>query len=304
MLPAGILHERPHSLWDSRRLWSLADMINLSFGVFWRGLEYLHEELRRARFVVEAGDGNKIIESNTITQIQTKIEMVMRDCAALVPDDTSKACIDLEDFFRLPFNKCYVDLYDRLERFRGDLEHGLKQEYFHHYNRDMVKLIHPIYMEGEWKLILESFPSARREIETGLDCFALDDYSGCIFHMSRIAELGLRSIAAERGVQSVKKSVPLEYAMWSDVFQAIDKELEALRNKPAGPKREAAQSFYNGALSDLRFMQRFRDRTMHFRDQYLKGEAFDSINRTRELMNRMATAGVQEGMSLPIDWGL
>src|SRR5260370_619130 len=46
---AGILHHTPHPLWDSRRLWSLWDMITLKIAPFCNALRYLDFEIERAR---------------------------------------------------------------------------------------------------------------------------------------------------------------------------------------------------------------------------------------------------------------
>src|ERR1700730_14655145 len=194
--------------------------------------------------------------------------------------DTHQACLDLEGFLNLPENMISYDLlYERLERLRSELEYGVKQEYFHHYPREMARLIHQTNIEREWRNVLQSFRSSRREIETGLDCYALDDYSGCVFHMMRIAELGLREIARERGITRVgtKKNKPLEWETWKEVSDAIRSELNVIRGKAPGPRRDNAINFYEIALDKIRLMQSlYRDPTMHFREKYERGEAYDA----------------------------
>jgi hypothetical protein len=58
---------------------------------------------------------------------------------------------------------------ERLDRLREDIEYGIKQEYFFHYPREMAKLVMPPAIEHDWKVVLASFPSSRREIEAGMD---------------------------------------------------------------------------------------------------------------------------------------
>jgi hypothetical protein len=202
-------------------------------------------------------------------------------------------------------SKTWVELYNLLSELYDAIEHDLRQENFYHYSREMAALLLSVRSgaDVEWKAIIDAFPSSEREIEPGIDCFARGDFSGCVFHMVRIAELGLRTIAGERGVASVGKNKPLEWGMWGDVFQAIDKQLEEIRNKPAGPRKEAADMFYRGALSDLRFLQTYRDPTMHFREEYGKGEAYDATYRVKALMKTLAFK-LSEGNTTPIDWGL
>jgi hypothetical protein len=141
-----------------------------------------------------------------------------------------------------------------------------------------------------------------------LDCFALGDYPGCVFHMMRISELGLRAIAGERGIKTLTgkrgQPKPIEWGTWNEVFDAIENQLKAIRQGNQGPKRDAALSFYDTALSDLRRMRDlYRDPTMHFRETYDKGEAYDAIVRTNGLMTTLAPY-LNETKPRKIRWGL
>jgi len=91
------------------------------------------------------------------------------------------------------------------------------------------------------------------------------------FHIMRIAELGLRAIARERGIKKVgsKRNKPLEWGTWKDVLDAIRDHIKVIQGKPPGPRRDVALAFYENSLDKMRFMQGlYRDPTMHFRDKY------------------------------------
>jgi hypothetical protein len=180
------------------------------------------------------------------------------------------------------------------------------REYFFHYPRDMSDLL--LRIPIDWESVLVAFPSSKREIETGTDCFALGDYTGCVFHMMRVAELGLRLIAKERGVKSLKgkrgATKPIEWGTWQEVFDVIDQQLTIVRRVSSGPKRDAALAFYETTLSDLRTMRDlYRDPTMHFREIYDKGQAASAMFRTKELMQTLATK-LREDRVRKIRWGL
>jgi len=141
-------------------------------------------------------------------------------------------------------------------------------------------------LRGDWKIVVDAFQSSKREIETGIDCFAMEDYAGCVFHIMRIAELGLRTIARERGVKSLAgkrgQTKPIERGTWQEVFDAIEGQLGAVRRASPGPKRDTALAFYETAISDLRTLRNlYRDPTMHFRETYDKGEAASAIFRVQ-----------------------
>jgi hypothetical protein len=198
----------------------------------------------------------------------------------------------------------WSDINTLLEELWQTLEWEMKSEHFFHYSREDARQIENV--DEEWKNVISAFPSSRREIVAALDCYALNDYTGCVFHMMRVAELGLRTIAKERGVISLgrKKPKPIEWGTWQEVFDAIEGQLPAIRRASPGPKRDAALSFYDTALSDLRTLRGlFRDPTMHFRGNYDKGEADSAIFRSYSLMGTLATK-LTEASSRKIRWGL
>jgi hypothetical protein len=92
---------------------------------------------------------------------------------------------------------------------------------------------------------------SRREI----DCYTLGDYGGCVFHMMGLAELGLRAIAKERGVESVGKHKPIEWGTWQDVFAAIEGQLKIVRQARVGPNQTISITSISGyprIISDVK----------------------------------------------------
>jgi hypothetical protein len=208
----------------------------------------------------------------------------------------------------------YSELAALLQRLWDEIERGASQQYFFHYPRNLAPLARDGVTwkggkpGGEWNKIVDAFPSSQREIESGVDCFAMDDYPGSVFHMMRIAELGLRAIARERGVKSLsgKRGArkPIEWGTWQEVFDAIEGELTAIRRATPGPKRDAALSFYGTALSDLRTLRDlYRDPTMHFRETYDQGQAASAMFRVQSLM-RTLVSKLSEEKIRKIRWGL
>lgn len=197
-----------------------------------------------------------------------------------------------------------------LERLKSEIDWEIRSEYFFHYQRDVAEMLRTL--ATDWKEILLSFPSMRREIEAGLDCFAFNDYPGAIFHMLRIAETGLRAIARERGIRSVRNNKPIKYAMWGEVIGALQTAISNLatsrgRTSPLTPKRrenrELAVEFYSTIMGDMQALLPLRDRTFHLRDQYDKGEARTAMNRTKEMMTVISTK-ISETDQRRIRWGL
>jgi hypothetical protein len=284
-------------------------MINFGMGDFWEACRFLVGELHAAS--QQAGINDSVVDEAVRTRVETNVRFVVQECVEKLELESAwGACRKTLDMFTAANTKpsgpqfTYQKLANALERLYEEIEHAAKQESFFHYPRELAKIVRGIGVE--WKDVLDAFPSSRREIETGIDCYALGDFPGCVFHMMRIGELGLRTIARERGIKSLgkKKSKPIEWGTWQEVFDAIESQLKAVRQGNPGPKRDAAVSFYDTALGDLRTLRGlYRDPTMHFRENYDKGEAYSAIFRVQSLM-RALSSKLREDRARKIPWGL
>jgi hypothetical protein len=281
-------------------------MIDYCLGVFWHGLEILADEIRLAH-----QRGDEPVDDTSNDRIHKHVQVVMQNCITplqLVTAATG-SCVRLEDmWFHYDSQKPYTynNIADELQRLYDEIKRDATRVNFFHYPAEMANMIQ--HIDEEWGDVIAAFESSPVEIKCGIDCFALGDYSGCVFHMMRVAELGLRTIAKERGVKSLagkrKQTKPIEWGTWQEVFDAIDNALSVIRRANPGPKRDAAFSFYDTALSDLKRMRGlYRDPTMHFREKYDKGEAYDAIFRTRGLMKELATR-LNEANPKRIRWRL
>jgi hypothetical protein len=277
-------------------------MITFELGSFWQAMENLRRDIQLADFM-ESRSTHEFVTDQDHERFKTTTARFVQDCTARLRINADTACWKLEDLFkrrRLQHYK-YSDIKIALERLMEDTKLDAMLEYFFHYPREMSALL--LRIPIDWETVLAAFPSSKREIETGTDCYALGDYAGCVFHMMGLAELGLRAIAKERGVKSVGKRKPIEWGTWQDVFAAIEGQLKIVRNARPGPKRDAALSFCDTALSDLRRLQGYRDPTMHFRAIYDKGEAYDAMHRAKSFMQTLATK-LNEAKPRKIRWGL
>lgn len=196
----------------------------------------------------------------------------------------------------------WADLAAQMQVLREAFEDDSYDAYVYVYPPSKVA---PLVKSGdEWGVVFKAFPSVSAEVESGLDCYALGHNTACIFHMCRVTEVGLRAIGSERGVATVRRGVPIEWATWGQVFQAIEPAIVDIRkNRPNGPRKDEALAFYDTVLSDLRAIQSlFRDQTMHLRERYDEGEAQGAIFRARELMTKLANK-INESSTAPIEWG-
>jgi hypothetical protein len=179
------------------------------------------------------------------------------------------------------------------------IEDDIETERFYHYHSQKALLL--LRIPGDWAATLnpDAFPGLKTEIEEGVDCYALEHNTACVFHMMRVAEIGLRALARERRVLFPKH--PLEWADWQNILDETEKKARAATaGMPRGPKKDAMQAFYNGAIGQLHgFKDTYRNMVMHMRRGYDDLDALRAINQVRDFMNGLS-AKIGEKTRRPI----
>ena len=120
-------------------------------------------------------------------------------------------------------------------------------------------------------------------------CFAASQYTACVFHCMRVAEYGLRKLAANSMLR-VKltdkgKRMPVDYATWNKVLTAIRIKITKIRHRPHGPKREEDLQFFSNAADHCEYMKDiWRNEISHTKRRYQKDEAKAAISRVKEFV--------------------
>lgn len=276
-------------------------MINFNLHSFLLGRAALWNEMEGARIAAEK-DRSGEVPSSLTASIERRTKFAMQECAIIIDvEGISGTCIRLERLFNnREFHRyTWAELHELLKRLWDGIEEQLGHEYFCHYRRDQGQELSLV--DIDWSGAIGSFPSAEPEIRKGIDCLALDDYAGCVFHMCRVAEIGLRAIGRERGIRKVRKRISIDWATWGEVLDALEPRIDEIGNKSRGPQKDAALKFYSTVRSDLRAVQSFRDHSMHFHDSYDAGQANSAKFRVKELMITLASK-LDENSTGAIPW--
>lgn len=144
-------------------------------------------------------------------------------------------------------------------------------------------------MGAEWKKIYQAFPAVKADALAAYDCYGLDHNTASIFHMMRVAEFGLRALAAERKIQLPRKK-PLEWGQWQEIISQLNTETTRIGLKArAGVAKDNALSFYSGAISDLTaFKDEYRNQVMHVRKDYDEHQALRALVKVHAFMERIS----------------
>jgi hypothetical protein len=276
---------------------SLLDMMNFSLHGFVWALRLLSQEI----YTATQRNAQDHISNEDKIRIESNIRFVAEQCDRLSLSNTHNRQERVYLALRRLIPCTYAQIMLGLNTLHEAIEDDIITEYFYHYPRNKALLL---IANSEWIQIFKAFPSAKSEIEEGIDCYAMEHNTACVFHMMRAAEVGLRAIARERRVKTVRSKTPVEWGTWNDVLRAVEQQLGRIRNATAGPKKDAALAFYNGAMSDLRALQDlYRDRTMHLRESYDEGQAQSAMHRVRSLLDNLASR-LNEATIRQIRWGI
>jgi hypothetical protein len=277
---------------------SLLDMMNFALHSFVGLWELMRQELGLAvRRSTETE--NAIVADPDRQRLLTLLESCMRIfCQQMMLQRTESRIRRMYAEFGVPSIKVpEVFLVTELQALLQAIEDDIETERFYHYPPHKGFLF--LRIPGDWAETLTAFPSVKEEIEEGVDCYATEHNTACVFHMMRVAEIGMRALARERKVSFPKH--PLEWADWQNIIEGIEKSVRALGPvMPRGPAKDAALAFYSGAVGQLNgFKDTYRNVVMHVRRSYDELDALRAINQVRDFMNGLS-AKIDEKTHRPI----
>jgi hypothetical protein len=294
----------PESLgWESRRLWSLLDMMNFVLKTFVGALGIIDQEIGVFQLRVRTSTALiQVVSDEDKARIQQNLKFVSDVCRRMALQGAENRLERIATAFRIG-NCTYIQVVQELDVLKQAIDDDIQYERFYHYPHALGESV--LRVQVDWAPTIQSFPSGQvqSEIEAGVDCYALGQPTAAIFHFMRVAEYGLRALAHERGIRLVKNK-PVEWAMWSDILKEIEKAKIAIEQKTAGPKKDAALDFYSGALAHFNgFKDQYRNMVMHVRKIYEPWEAEMAMRHVRDFMNKLSTK-IGEGTKRPLGWGI
>jgi hypothetical protein len=269
-------------------------MINFNLSGVMAALQFVRQHIGITLAVVANGKGNEPLETKYKEVVENNLQWVHKQSGDHLLSATEDRVVRIWNIWNSPVT--YAQLGMELKPLLEGFEDDLQKEYFYHYPRQ--KAITLLRIPGDWAASLSAFSSIRSEIDAGVDCYAIGHCAACIFHMMRVAEIGMRALARERQVSFPKH--PLEWAEWENIIDQIEAKAKAASaGMSRGPERDAARAFYSAAVAQLRAFKETRNQIMHMRGSFDELDAQRAINQVRDFMNGLS-AKVGEKTRRPI----
>ena len=150
----------------------------------------------------------------------------------------------------------------------------------------------PTKVGHDWAKAWEKIPASKADIQEAVYCYALDRNTACVFHLMRVAEMGLRKISGKLKVKllhSGKNIYPIEFADWGTVIEECKKKIENARKALPPGKRQKVMELYADISDHCLFMKEiWRNNISHARNTYTEQEALAVMGRVRDFMTLMA----------------
>ncbi len=162
------------------------------------------------------------------------------------------------------------------ERIRDELS----SEFFFHLSRSGAELYENPTPFGE--AVSAKFGNAHADIRSAAQCFALGQGTACVFHLMRIMEYGVTTLA-----RFLKVQIEVKRENWFDI---CNRASTAANNRPAKTRAQKARNARLGAavahLQTVRLA--WRNEVMHPKQTYTLEEAREIYNAVRVFMGDLA----------------
>ncbi|HWB33085.1 MAG TPA: hypothetical protein VG714_07935 [Acidobacteriaceae bacterium] len=132
-----------------------------------------------------------------------------------------------------------------------------------------------------------AFPSAIIDAREASNCYALERWPACVFHLMRVLEFGL-------GVMAKRFNVSVERSTWHQIIEAIEGRIRKIDPQSGADWKKQQKDFSDAATQFMFFKDAWRNHIMHVRDQYDEGRAMSIWQHTNEFMNKLAAIGLHE----------
>lgn len=258
------------------KLWSLWDMLRLYSQPFLRALD----DLAAIRVLIHNTGGTPSglqIYQAELADLGAATGSLIAQLEALQLPMTTKSAQRLYDHFGKTsgldqdtlnlINDVTLRLEDELS---GIALFGIKR------HAELYEPDTPLFGEA----VADKFPLAIPDIEDAGKCLALEQGTACVFHLMRIMEVGLKSLANLLGIPYAPS--------WESYIKQIQDKIGEKHDRK-GVDWKCDEPFFRDVLGDLQSIKIcWRNPTMHVVRRYSPDEADQIFGTVRTFMKRLA----------------
>jgi hypothetical protein len=266
------------SLWDSRRLWSLWDMLNFNLFGFWEATKIVS-----ATITMGASQGLQnagLVSEPQRLFIRNRFDYIAHVCTPLLMEKTDARLIRISIMLNRQYT--YGEVVKEFQTLLEAIEDDIKSEGFYHYKHTKAILVARI--PGDWNRTIAAFPSAKNDIEEAVDCYAMEHETACVFHLMRVLEHGLRELAGA-------VNLTFDVQQWHNIIDKIESAIRGIGDKwSASLVKSDWMQFYSESARHFFFLKEaWRNHVSHNRATYDETSAKAAMEHVRDFMNHLSS---------------
>jgi hypothetical protein len=260
------LESRELSPWETRRLWSLWDMLLLHAGSFMQLLQVI--------FNTELMLSNKTGPLPIMLRgpNRTAVEAICSHCDDLHLPITKEATQYITD------SRTSEELAGAFLHVKRNMHHELLGRTFFQPNPQYKDYFGNAKLFGEQ--VFSEFSAANDDIYEAGTCLALERATACVMHLMRVLECGLTELSRALGIS--------QQTDWGAHLRKIAETLDQ-RAKTAGRRSEDEQFYAEAAANFDRLRRAWRNPTMHPDKSYSQERAEEILLAVRSFMVHLAS---------------
>jgi hypothetical protein len=145
--------------------------------------------------------------------------------------------------------------------------------------------------DRDWAPIINSFPSAKEDARSAIECFGIAQNTACVFHLMRVLEHGLAALAKDVGKE-------FDVQNWQNIIDQIESEVRNLGKRlPSGAAKNARLQFLSEAAKEfVYFKDGWRNYVSHGRGNYDEYQARSVMEHVRSFMTTLSSKLSEEGV--------
>jgi hypothetical protein len=132
---------------------------------------------------------------------------------------------------------------------------------------------------------LRSFPKALRDVALAGNCYACGFNDACVFHLMRVLEKGLESLAAVF-------VVPFKFENWHNVIEQVESKIRKIDSAHGADWKDKQKFYADVACEFMFFKDAWRNHVMHGRDTYDSEAAQNIHSHVCTFMKKLALGGL------------
>lgn len=321
-MPAGSGRPFDPVLYGRDRLWSSRAMGDFTLKHFDTVMWLIrHEEERYSNWALKPpppdGGGLFGLGSTAQNALAPSPSLVRGEAPSQYKDDqrrtltfAERLCKDLElegGLDRVALGREYLDgafveykgCHAMWQALREQIEKEIERRHIFYIRKDAAA---PIFAATkDWGSVFAGFPTVKQDVLCALRCFAYEQHTASVFHLMRVAEVGLRAVAKERRMR-LARDKPIDAAQWADLTTRLNTVVETINNwKAKDAKKQPALAFYTAVRADTVFFKdRYRNIVSHSLAHFDEPDAESVSRRVREFM--ILVASRLDESAKPIRW--